>query len=84
MVASIRTPQPINIAGRGERRESRLDGELLPECYKTLESIYQKLEKHYHDMQDIEFTIERGKVWMLQTRNGKRTAEPPSRWRWTW
>jgi pyruvate,orthophosphate dikinase len=75
VVAGIRTPQPINIAGKkGSDAKLASMEEVLPECYKTLESIYQKLEKHYHDMQDIEFTIERGKVWMLQTRNGKRTA----------
>ncbi len=75
VVAGIRTPQPINIAGK-KRGSSDLPSmeEVLPECYKTLETIYQKLEKHYRDMQDIEFTIERNKVWMLQTRNGKRTA----------
>lgn len=75
VVAGIRTPQPINLEGK-KRNKSTLPSmeEVLPECYKTLESIYQKLEKHYRDMQDIEFTIERGKVWMLQTRNAKRTA----------
>jgi pyruvate,orthophosphate dikinase len=75
VVAGIRTPQPINLLGK-KRNNSSLPSmeEVLPECYKTLEAIYQKLEKHYRDMQDIEFTIERGKVWMLQTRNGKRTS----------
>lgn len=75
VVAGIRTPQPINLEGK-RRNKSSLPSmeEVLPDCYKTLESIYQKLEKHYRDMQDIEFTIERGKVWMLQTRNAKRTA----------
>ncbi len=76
VVAGIRTPQPINLAGK-KRNQSTLASmeEVLPECYKTLESIYQKLEKHYRDMQDIEFTIERRQVWMLQTRNAKRTAK---------
>ncbi len=46
----------------------------MPEAYKTLEGIYLKLEKHYKDMQDIEFTIQKHKLWMLQTRGGKRTA----------
>ncbi len=46
----------------------------MPAAYKQLDDIYQKLEKHYKDMQDIEFTIQKGKLWMLQTRNGKRTA----------
>ncbi|MBL7686382.1 MAG: pyruvate, phosphate dikinase [Deltaproteobacteria bacterium] len=75
VVAGIRTPQPINLAEK-KRSGSTLPSmeELLPDCYNTLVQIYQKLEKHYRDMQDIEFTIERGKVWMLQTRNGKRTA----------
>ncbi len=49
--------------------------DLMPEPYKDLVAIYQKLEKHYKDMQDIEFTIQQGRLWMLQTRNGKRTAE---------
>ena len=48
--------------------------EELPEAYKQFMDITAKLEKHYKDMQDVEFTIERGKLWMLQTRNGKRTA----------
>ncbi len=76
VVAGIRTPQPINLEGKkrsGENLPSM--EEVLPDCYKTLVDIYQKLEKHYRDMQDIEFTIERGKVWMLQTRNAKRTAK---------
>ena len=47
----------------------------MPEAYKQFMDITAKLEKHYKDMQDVEFTIERGKLWMLQTRNGKRTAK---------
>ncbi len=47
----------------------------MPEAYAELVAIYGMLEKHYRDMQDIEFTIEKGKLWMLQTRNGKRTAQ---------
>ena len=47
---------------------------VMPKAYAQLVKVYQKLEKHYQDMQDIEFTIERGKLFMLQTRNGKRTA----------
>ncbi len=76
VVAGIRTPQPINLEGK-KRSDEKLPSmeEVLPDCYKTLVDIYQKLEKHYRDMQDIEFTIERGKVWMLQTRNAKRTAK---------
>src|SRR4030095_11179459 len=76
VVAGIRTPQPINLIGK-KRGGSSLPSleEVMPDCYKTLESIYQKLEKHYRDMQDIEFTIEKKKVWMLQTRSGKRTSK---------
>ena len=74
VVAGIRTPQPINRAGKALSNLPSME-EVMPECYQTLVTLYQKLEKHYRDMQDIEFTIERGKVWMLQTRNGKRTAQ---------
>jgi pyruvate, orthophosphate dikinase len=63
VVAGIRTPIPIAQLAEGN-----------PEIYAQFDDICQKLEKHYHDMQDVEFTIERGKLWMLQTRNGKRTA----------
>jgi len=74
VVAGIRTPQPINIAGK---RESNLPSmeEVMPAIYKELELIYKKLENHYRDMQDIEFTIQQNKLWMLQTRRGKRTAK---------
>ncbi len=64
VVAGIRTPEPI----------SRL-AETMPEAYAQLTSIYQTLENHYKDMQDIEFTIQDGKLYMLQTRSGKRTAQ---------
>jgi len=64
VVAGIRTPEPI----------ARLK-ELMPDAYKQLEDIYQRLEQHYKDMQDIEFTIQEGKLYMLQTRAGKRTAQ---------
>lgn len=76
VVAGIRTPIPIlaseaKLAGLvGESLEER-----MPEAFKALVSTYQHLEKHYRDMQDMEFTIERGKLWMLQTRTGKRTAK---------
>lgn len=63
VVAGIRTPQPI----------TRLEQD-LPECYKEFIEIANKLENHYRDMQDMEFTIEEGKLYFLQTRNGKRTA----------
>ncbi|HEY57541.1 MAG TPA: pyruvate, phosphate dikinase [Anaerolineae bacterium] len=64
VVAGIRTPSPIQKMA-----------EELPEAYKQFLDIAEKLEKHYREMQDVEFTIERGKLWMLQTRNGKRTAK---------
>ncbi len=73
VVAGIRTPQPINIAAKKSSEEVSLE-EAMPPIYKQLVEIYQKLEKHYHDMQDIEFTIQQSKLWMLQTRNGKRTG----------
>ena len=63
VVAGIRTPQPI----------TQLEEE-LPEVYEQFRSIAELLERHYRDMQDVEFTIERGKLWMLQTRTGKRTG----------
>ncbi|HIZ77382.1 MAG TPA: pyruvate, phosphate dikinase [Firmicutes bacterium] len=63
VVAGIRTPEPITSLERD-----------MPEVYKQFLNISQLLEKHYHDMQDMEFTVERGKLFMLQTRNGKRTA----------
>ncbi len=73
VVAGIRTPQPINSSTKTDSSQVTLE-ELMPEPYKELVEIYQKLEKHYKDMQDIEFTIQQGKLYMLQTRNGKRTA----------
>ena len=63
VVAGVRTPQPI----------TQLEND-LPECYKQFMELAMKLENHYHDMQDMEFTIEEGKLYFLQTRNGKRTA----------
>jgi pyruvate,orthophosphate dikinase len=58
--------------------------ELWPKTYKELFAIRNKLEKHYTDMQDIEFTIENKELWMLQTRTGKRTGPAPSAWPWKW
>ncbi len=52
----------------------------MPEAFAQFMDIVTKLENHFQDMQDVEFTIEHGKLWMLQTRNGKRTARAPSRW----
>ncbi|MFA4844330.1 MAG: pyruvate, phosphate dikinase [Candidatus Margulisiibacteriota bacterium] len=73
VVAGIRTPQPVNHSTKTSAGQKTLE-EVMPVAYKALEAIYKKLEKHYRDMQDIEFTIQKGKLWMLQTRNGKRTA----------
>jgi pyruvate,orthophosphate dikinase len=76
VVAGIRTPQDITEAARVAAGSSKLSLEAaMPEAYKELVRIYGLLENHYRDMQDLEFTIERGKLWMLQTRNGKRTAK---------
>ncbi|WP_413944284.1 pyruvate, phosphate dikinase [Bdellovibrio sp. HCB-162] len=73
VVAGIRTPQPITKIAAAAAGVKSLE-EALPQAYNQLVEIYKKLESHYRDMQDIEFTIERGVLWMLQTRNGKRTA----------
>ncbi|NLI82191.1 MAG: pyruvate, phosphate dikinase [Deltaproteobacteria bacterium] len=73
VVAGIRTPQPINKAQKGDSNALSLE-ESMPEIYAQLEQVRSKLDRHYRDMQDIEFTIERGKLWMLQTRTGKRTG----------
>jgi len=86
VVAGIRTPQEITI--EGSHRWAKLQGvseadrvakypsleEAMPALYKELNEVQQKLENHYRDMQDIEFTIQDGKLWMLQTRSGKRTG----------
>src|SRR5207302_11175059 len=64
VVAGIRTPKPIAAMAKD-----------LPKAYKQFEQIARKLERHYRDVQDMEFTIERGRLYMLQTRSGKRTAE---------
>ncbi|MFA5518524.1 MAG: pyruvate, phosphate dikinase, partial [Spirochaetota bacterium] len=86
VVAGIRTPQQITIAGskrwakenkvsEKERKEKYMSlQEYMPEAYASLEKVYLQLEKHYKDMQDIEFTIQNEELWMLQTRTGKRTA----------
>jgi pyruvate, orthophosphate dikinase len=76
VVAGIRTPQEISEAARIEAGSDKPSMEkTLPQAYAELTRIYQKLERHYRDMQDLEFTVEQGKLWMLQTRNGKRTAK---------
>ena len=76
VVAGIRTPQDITEKARIEAKSDRPSMELaMPDSYAELVRIYGLLETHYRDMQDMEFTIESGKLWMLQTRNGKRTAK---------
>jgi pyruvate,orthophosphate dikinase len=76
VVAGIRTPQPLTEAARIESGETTPSLEqLMPETFRELSTIFATLENRYRDMQDIEFTIENGKVWMLQTRTGKRTGE---------
>ena len=86
VVAGVRTPQQITL--EGSRRWAKLQGiseeeraskypsleETMPEIYKELFEVQRKLEEHYKDMQDLEFTIQEGKLWLLQTRNGKRTG----------
>ncbi len=86
VVAGIRTPQEITI--EGSKRWAKLQGiseeeraakypsleETMPDLYRQLNETQQKLEDHYSDMQDLEFTIQEGKLWLLQTRNGKRTG----------
>lgn len=75
VVAGIRTPNPLNEATKNPQNEHLLSLETaMPELYKQLDAIRLKLEQHYKDMQDIEFTIEEGKLYMLQCRNGKRTG----------
>jgi pyruvate,orthophosphate dikinase len=76
VVAGIRTPQEITEAARKEAGSDTPSMEAaLPDAFAELKRIHAKLERHYRDMQDLEFTIEQGKLWMLQTRNGKRTAQ---------
>lgn len=76
VVAGVRTPQPLNDY---ERKSSEKDlptlEETMPEAYEELETVFEKLENHYKDMQDVEFTIQEGELYLLQTRTGKRTAE---------
>jgi pyruvate,orthophosphate dikinase len=75
VVAGIRTPQSITRRARLEAGETSPSlEELMPATFKELETIFGQLEQRYRDMQDVEFTIQNGKLWLLQTRNGKRTA----------
>jgi len=75
VVAGIRTPQNLTVKGK-EAQGDKLPAmeEVMPEVFGQLDAVRQRLEKHYRDMQDIEFTVQRGKLYMLQTRSGKRTA----------
>jgi pyruvate, orthophosphate dikinase len=76
VVAGIRTPQDITEDARKESGSDKPSMEMaMPEAFKELTRFYTLLEKHYRDMQDMEFTVEQGKLWMLQTRGGKRTAK---------
>lgn len=76
VVAGIRTPQDITEKARIASGSDKPSMEkAMPDAYNELVRIYGILEKHYRDMQDMEFTVEKGKLWMLQTRNGKRTAK---------
>ncbi len=76
VVAGIRTPQYLTKVSRERAGAKPLSmEEAMPAAYAELAAVFELLEKHYRDMQDIEFTVERGKLWMLQTRSGKRTAK---------
>ncbi len=76
VVAGIRTPQCLTESMRAKFDDPAPSMETaLPDVYAQLVDVFDKLEKHYRDMQDIEFTVEQGRLWMLQTRNGKRTAK---------
>jgi pyruvate, orthophosphate dikinase len=76
VVAGIRTPQEITEAARVAANSEKPSMEkVMPNAFAELERIYGLLERHYRDMQDLEFTVEQGKLWMLQTRSGKRTAK---------
>ena len=72
VVAGIRTPQPVS-SSRAKPDETPMEA-VMPEAYRELLEVREKLEQHYRDMQDIEFTVQQKKLYMLQTRNGKRTA----------
>ncbi len=80
VVAGIRTPQTLTKIAREEMGETNPSmEEALPDVYKELAGTFEKLESHYKDMQDIEFTVEQGNLWLLQTRTGKRTARAAMR-----
>jgi pyruvate,orthophosphate dikinase len=76
VVAGIRTPQYLTRAAReGAGAKPLSMEEAMPDAYAELAAVFDRLERHYRDMQDIEFTVQQGKLWMLQTRSGKRTAK---------
>ena len=76
VVAGIRTPQHLTIAGREKSGDDKPSlEEAMPEIFTQLVDVYQRLEAHYRDMQDIEFTVQQGRLYILQTRSGKRTAK---------
>lgn len=76
VVAGIRTPQYLTTAARTAANAKPLSmEEAMPDAYAELAAVFDQLERHYRDMQDIEFTVQQGKLWMLQTRSGKRTAK---------
>lgn len=76
VVAGIRTPQLLTVqAKQAQKSDAPAMEEVMPEVFGQLDKVRATLEKHYADMQDIEFTVQRGKLYMLQTRNGKRTAK---------
>jgi len=75
VVAGIRTPQHLTLAGKKANKSSLpAMEEVMPRLYAELDQVRRRLEQHYRDMQDIEFTVQQGRLWMLQTRSGKRTA----------
>ena len=73
VVAGIRTPEPV------ERM-----ADVLPDAFRELQDMVRRLEEHYRDLQDIEFTVEEGRLYLLQTRTGKRTAAAALSAPWTW
>ncbi len=76
VVAGIRTPQYLTQAARAAANAKPASmEEAMPDAYAELAAVFDRLERHYRDMQDIEFTVQQGKLWMLQTRSGKRTAK---------
>src|SRR5439155_5910133 len=74
VVAGIRTPQPVARQSGATNGQRSLE-DAMPAVYAQLTDVYKNLESHYRDMQDIEFTVQQSKLWLLQTRSGKRTAK---------